>query len=96
MRQCQDGVHFEDQFFPIRHINLIEPWSGFESTYTVSIRQLQEQLLSPTDEYISLAAQTLDESIYFYVEESELNGSLADLEAIVARATELSNASSRL
>jgi hypothetical protein len=96
MSQYRDGVHFQDQFFPIREINLIEPWSGFESGFIVSTLELQERLISTTGEYISLDAQALDESIYFYVEEAELKGPLADLEAMVARATELAVTSSRL
>ena len=83
------GIVFQGSLFLTRSICLVEPWSSQESIYTVSTVELQGKLLSESGDYVSRQAQLLDESIYFYVEEATLLGSLSDLETLVATETEL-------
>ena len=61
-----DSITFRGEEFPVREIFLPE-----DGWVLIATQDLEDRLISDNGEYVSKEAQSVDEEIFFYVEDAE-------------------------
>lgn len=73
-----DTINFQNKEFKVREIEL--PDLGYVFISTTS---LNEALMNKGNDYVSKEAQNIDEKIYFFVEENQIEFTEEDLVKLV-------------
>ena len=65
-------IKFQNKDYPTRDINLPEDIFPGYGIITIATTDLSNQLLKNGEEYVSKEAESIDETIYFFVEPTEI------------------------
>jgi hypothetical protein len=63
-----EQINFQNQFFPLRELEISKANSVFIST-----TKLNSLLMTDSGAYVSGEAELIDDSIYYYVESSQIS-----------------------
>ncbi|MFN8436685.1 MAG: hypothetical protein U0V72_03510 [Cytophagales bacterium] len=75
-------IKFQNVEYKVREIELPQLGNVFISTST-----LNDALMNNGNDYVSEEAQSIDENIFYYIEESEIELNEADLIKLVSQQT---------